>query len=54
MHVLYKMYNYIFFIYSSNIILHMNLLTDTVLRCHGNMPVDDNEEITSLPSPSAF
>ncbi len=23
-------------------------------RCHGNMPADDNEEITSLPSPSAF
>ncbi len=31
-----------------------HLLIDTVLRCHGNMPADDNEEIISLPSPSAF
>ncbi len=29
-------------------------LMDTVLRCHENMPADDNVEITSLPSPSAF
>ncbi len=27
---------------------------ETVLSCHRNMPADDNEEITSLPSPSAF
>ncbi len=26
----------------------------TVLRCHKNIPAEDNEEITSLPSPSAF
>ncbi len=25
-----------------------------MLRCHGNMQADDNEEITSLPSPSVF
>ncbi len=33
---------------------YVYILTDTMLRCHGNMPADDNEEITSLPSPSAF
>ncbi len=31
-----------------------NLLTHTVLRCHRNIPAEDNEEIMSLPSPSAF
>ncbi len=31
-----------------------NLLTHTVQRCHGNIPAKDNEEIRSLPLPSAF
>ncbi len=34
-------------------IWHLNLLTHTVLRCHGNIPAEDDEEIT-LPSPSVF
>ncbi len=28
--------------------LSANLLTDTVLHCYGNIPAEDNEEITSL------
>ncbi len=28
--------------------------SNTTFMCHGNMPADDNEEITSLPSSSAF
>ncbi len=32
----------------------VNLLTHTVLRCHGNIPAEDDEEIRSLPSPSVF
>ncbi len=32
-----------------------HLLMDTaLLRCHGNIPAEDNKEIASLPSPSAF
>ncbi len=27
---------------------------DTILRCHGNIPAEDYEEIRSLPLPSAF
>lgn len=33
---------------------HVRAIMDTMLRCHGNMPAGDNEEITSLSSPSAF
>ncbi len=36
------------------ILFFENLLTGTVLCCHGNIPAEDNEEIRSLPSPSAF
>ncbi len=31
-----------------------HLLTRTMQRCHRNIPAADNEEITSLPLPSAF